>query len=84
MTDQNSKADILREVYRKFGTGEKIAPSEFKDFVHAQNDGAVSGLSVGQKIPDFVLPDQTGRPRRFQDLVGPSGLLLVFTRSADW
>jgi peroxiredoxin len=30
------------------------------------------------------LPDQTGQSRTFLDLRGPSGLVLVFYRSADW
>lgn len=84
MTDSNSKASVLRDVLRKFGSGEKIAPAEFKEFVDAQNDGATSGLAVGEKIPDFALPDQAGKRRQFSDLAGPAGLLLVFTRSADW
>ena len=64
--------------------GGKIEPSEFQDFVKAQNDGATTGLNVGQKIPDFRLTDQSGEQRTFHDLTGPKGLLLVFTRSADW
>jgi hypothetical protein len=84
MTDPNSKATILREVFRKFGSGEKIAPAEFKEFVDAQNDGMVSGLAACEKIPAFALPDQSGKQRQFRDLAGPAGLLLVFTRSADW
>ncbi len=78
------KAEILREVYRRFTGGEKVTPAEFQDFVKAQNDGATSGLNVGDKIPDFALPDQNGQPRSFRELAGPQGLLLVFSRSADW
>ena len=85
MSDANSKkAAVIREVVRKFSTGEKIEPAEFKDFVQAQNDGATTGIEVGQRIPDFALPDQNGTNREFRDLTGPSGLLLVFSRSADW
>ena len=85
MTDAgSSKADVLRDVMRKFRAGEKGAAAEFQDFVKAQNDGASSGLNVGDRIPDFALPDQNGQQRHFRDLVGHEGLLLVFTRSADW
>jgi hypothetical protein len=85
MPDSNSSnSEVLTQVLKKMGSGEKIAPSEFRDFVKAQNDGATTGLKVGEKIPDFALADQNGNQRRFHDLTGPSGLLLVFSRSADW
>jgi hypothetical protein len=85
MPDSNSRnGEVLTQVLKKLRGGEKIAPSEFQDFVKAQNDGATSGLKVGEKIPDFALVDQNGNERKFRDLTGPAGLLLVFSRSADW
>jgi hypothetical protein len=85
MSDLDSKkATVLREVLKKFSTGEKIEPAEFQDFVKAQNDGATTGIKVGERIPDFALLDQNGTRRGLRDLIGPSGLLLVFSRSADW
>jgi hypothetical protein len=85
MPDSNSgNGEILTQVLKKLRSGEKIAPSEFQDFVKAQNDGATSGLKVGDKIPAFALVDQNGNERKFHDLTGPAGLLLVFSRSADW
>jgi hypothetical protein len=42
------------------------------------------GPQVGERLPDFTLPDTTGRPRTFADLKGPRGLVLVFNQSADW
>jgi hypothetical protein len=42
------------------------------------------GPQVGDRLPDFTLPDTTGRPRSFADLKGPKGLVLVFNQSADW
>jgi sulfoxide reductase heme-binding subunit YedZ len=85
MSDPKSaNAEILTDVLNKMRTGGKIEPSEFQDFVKAQNDGATTGLNVGQKIPDFRLADQSGEQRTFRDLTGRKGLLLVFTRSADW
>jgi hypothetical protein len=80
----SKKASVLREVLKKFSTGEKIEPAEFQDFVKAQNDGATIGIKVGERIPDFTLPDQNGTKRGFRDLTARSGLLLVFSRSADW
>ena len=85
MPDSNSRnGEVLAEVLKKMRSGEKIAPSEFQEFVKAQNDGATTGLKVGEKIPDFALVDQNGNERKFRDLTGPAGLLLVFSRSADW
>lgn len=42
------------------------------------------GPKVGDTFPAFEAPDQNGQVRRLADLGGPSGLLLVFHRSADW
>jgi peroxiredoxin len=42
------------------------------------------GPAVGEVAPRFEARDQTGRLRTFEDLRGPSGLVLLFFRSADW
>jgi cytochrome oxidase Cu insertion factor (SCO1/SenC/PrrC family) len=42
------------------------------------------GPHVGERLPDFVLPDQNGRRRTLASLMGEKGLVLVFSRSADW
>jgi hypothetical protein len=42
------------------------------------------GPKVGEKVPDFSLPDQHGQTRTLASLMGPKGLVLVFNRSADW
>jgi peroxiredoxin len=42
------------------------------------------GPQVGSSVPDFSLSDQTGKVRTLQSLMGPKGLILVFSRSADW
>ena len=42
------------------------------------------GPQVGEKVPDFTLPDQNGRRRSLSSLMGDTGLVLVFNRSADW
>jgi hypothetical protein len=80
----SSNGEVLTQVLKKLRSGEKVAPSEFQDFVKAQNDGATTGLKIGEKIPDFALADQNGNQRRFHDLTGTAGLLLAFSRSADW
>jgi hypothetical protein len=47
-------------------------------------DVAKLGPQVGARVPDFSLPDQTGRVRDLQSIMGPRGAMLVFYRSADW
>ena len=42
------------------------------------------GPQVGDVVPSFSLPDQTGAARDLASLMGPNGLMLVFSRSADW
>ena len=42
------------------------------------------GPQVGQKVPDFELKDQNGKPWTIHSLTGAKGAMLVFYRSADW
>lgn len=42
------------------------------------------GPQVGDRVPDFKLPDQAGRVRDLQSIMGPRGAMIVFNRSADW
>ena len=42
------------------------------------------GPQVGERAPDFSLTDQNGRAQTLKTLMGPSGAMLVFFRSADW
>ena len=42
------------------------------------------GPQVGERVPDFSLPDQTGRMRNLSSILGPNGGILLFHRSADW
>lgn len=82
--DASRKAQVLTDVLGMLRSGQKVAPLAFKEFSEAQNDGATTGLAVGAQVPDFSLPDQNGKERSLRDLMGPNGLLLVFSRSADW
>lgn len=45
---------------------------------------AKSGPSVGSSIPTFEAIDTQGKRQTFQSLRGPKGLVLSFSRSADW
>ena len=47
-------------------------------------DVASLGPQVGEKIPDFTLPDQHGRIQTLDSIMGERGAMLVFHRSADW
>ena len=79
------KAEVLHGVVRKMmAGGADIQTNEWVEFVEAQNDGFRTGPDIGAKVPDFTRPDQSGRNRSLHDLTGPNGLLLVFSRSADW
>ena len=56
---------------------------------HAQGartrvDVSKLGPQVSERVPDFSLPDQSGRVRNLQSIMGPRGAMLVFLRSADW
>ena len=42
------------------------------------------GPRVGERIADFRLQDQNGSAWTRDTLMGPNGLMLVFSRSADW
>src|SRR5580704_785009 len=83
--EAKAKAEILHGVIRKFGAGgSDITSEEWGRFVAAQNDGYRTGPEIGERVPEFTLPDQHGKNRTLNDLTGPNGLLLVFSRSADW
>jgi hypothetical protein len=46
--------------------------------------GHPTGPEVGDRLPDFALPDQTGRRVRFHEDRGKSKAAVVFYRSAGW
>ncbi len=82
--DAARKAKVLIEVPKAFGSGQKVDPADWKDFVRAQNEDLKTGPAIGERVPDFELEDQNGKQWGLKDLMGSNGLLLVFTRSADW
>jgi hypothetical protein len=64
-----------------------LAAAAFSLGVLAQAPPAILarlGPQVGQRVPDFSLPDQDGRTRDLTSVAGPNGTMLVFFRSADW
>jgi peroxiredoxin len=42
------------------------------------------GPQVGERVPDFSLPDQNGKTQTLTSIMGPKGAVIVFVRSADW
>jgi hypothetical protein len=54
----------------------------------AQQPGQIDvsrlGPQVGQVVPDFRLQDAQGKVWTRDSLMGPKGVMLVFSRSADW
>ncbi len=42
------------------------------------------GPQVGDRVPDFSLPDQTGTMRTLDSIMGPNGAMILFYRSANW
>jgi hypothetical protein len=52
--------------------------------LNAQNANLKTGPAVGARVPAFEAPDQNGHLQKLETLRGPKGLMLVFTRSADW
>ena len=46
--------------------------------------GAATGPGVGERLPDFELPDAFGRPVSFHADRGERKAALVFYRSAVW
>jgi len=82
--DAARKLKVLNEVPKQFGTGQKIDPADWQDFVRAQNDELKTGPNVGELVPAFELSDQSGKNWPISGLMGSNGLLLVFTRSVVW
>ena len=52
--------------------------------VQAQSSALIPGVKVGYKIPTVATVDQFGHPQTFESLRGKHGLVLLFSRSADW
>ena len=82
--DLAEKAGIMREFGRRRAAGEPVPAELQARHVAATNDHYATGPALGERIPDFALPDESGVLKSLPDLAGPNGLLLVFHRSADW
>ena len=49
-----------------------------------ESDGLPTGPAVGDLVPDFSLPDQSGLPVTLSQVLEGSRALVVFYRSARW
>jgi hypothetical protein len=58
--------------------------AEFLTDIPTGSRGMVSGPEVGARSPDFEALDQNGNLVSLADVMGPSGAMVVFIRSADW
>jgi hypothetical protein len=67
------KERALTEFMRRDAAGEKIDPALFKAFMEAQNEGATTGIAIGQTAPAFQLKDQNGRTHTLKSLMGRKG-----------
>ena len=47
-------------------------------------DVASLGPQVGERIPEFALPDQNGTVQTLESIMGEEGAMILFHRSADW
>ena len=50
----------------------------------AAGEESAKRISVGDKAPNFPLPDQSGKQQTLDDLLAKGSVALVFYRSADW
>jgi len=60
------------------------ASAAAQDLEPSRIDVSVLGPQVGERIPEFSLPDQNGEIWTSESILGPNGAMLVFVRSADW
>ena len=47
-------------------------------------DVASLGPQIGERIPEFAIPDQNGTVQTLESIMGEKGAMIVFHRSADW
>jgi peroxiredoxin len=67
-----------------FASAAFLSASYLQDGIHLRRK-ARGGyrVDIGKPAPDFVLPDQHGRPVRLSDHIGQHPVLLIFVRG-DW
>ena len=63
--EANAKAAVLNEILRRRAAREPIKVEEWLEFVAAQNDEMRTGPKIGEKVPGFPSPINTGKPARW-------------------
>lgn len=75
-------------LWRAFVFSQKTTVSVFlpvlATLLYAQEPNPLPGLTPGERIPSISAIDQNGSSQTFDSLKGKNGLLLLFSRSADW
>ncbi|MFP6581840.1 MAG: hypothetical protein VCD00_04720 [Candidatus Hydrogenedentota bacterium] len=61
-----------------------MAPVDFPARLYPATDEFPSGPDVGERLPDFTLPNQNGEAIDFHESRGNSKSIVVFYRSAVW
>ncbi len=74
----------LRDLLQKLRLTGKVTLEERDELIRAQDLNVQTGPAVGERVPDFTLPDWAGRSWSLSDLLGPEGLIVVYHRSAGW
>jgi len=77
-------AALVLSLFALPALSQPIYSTEFLTDIPTGSRGMVSGPEVGETIPDFQALDQNGNPVSLSDVMGPSGAMVVFIRSADW
>jgi len=67
-----------------FGLAVALAPGPARAQTPAAIDPAAFGPKVGEAVPAFSLPDQHGAVQTSRSLMGPKGMMLVFSRATAW
>jgi hypothetical protein len=66
------------------GKGKFLALAVFVLALTISAHAAEPDLQPGAVAPAFTLKNQDGKVETLKSLAGPNGLLVLFSRSADW
>ena len=83
MLNNASPRGILMALVASMAAAPALAQNFLTD-IPAGSRGMVSGPEIGERIPDFSAYDQNGDLVSLGDVMGPTGAMVVFHRSADW
>ncbi len=84
-TDANGTASTAPPATISSSAAEAAVPSLVADTQATEQTFASAwGPATGSQIPALAASDHAGQPQTLSSLSGDKGLLLVFSRSADW